>query len=200
MALTTYAELKTSIANNMHRSDLTAVIPDFVTLAEKRIVNDIITSGGHTAIEDVTSLPTSSYEATLPTEFAGVRSIVTEESTPQQIKLVTLDILKTSYAVAGTGRAGTIQGNKLILSPDAGTYNVTMYYYKNPTAMSADSDTNELYPLLSNVYLYGSLIEASLYIQDDPSRWVTAYADAITKSVKSNKQSRWANAMTVRAA
>ena len=200
MALSTYAELKTSVANYMHRSDLTSVIPDFVSLAEKRIVNDLIQSGGHTSIEDVTSMATTSYEATLPASFAGVRSVVTAESTPKQIKIVTLDILKTQYAVSGTGRAGTIQGDKLILSPDAGTYNVTLYYYKNPVAMSSDGDTNTLFPSMSNAYLYGSLIEASIYTQKDPQVWVTAYSDAITKTVKADKQSRWSNALQQRAA
>ena len=34
MALTTYEELKSSIADYLNRSDLTSVIPDFVTLCE----------------------------------------------------------------------------------------------------------------------------------------------------------------------
>ena len=34
MALTTYAELKASIADFLNRDDLTSAIPDFITLAE----------------------------------------------------------------------------------------------------------------------------------------------------------------------
>jgi len=34
MALTTYTELKASIADWLNRSDLTAAIPDFISLAE----------------------------------------------------------------------------------------------------------------------------------------------------------------------
>ena len=34
MAITTYSELKTSIANFLDRDDLTSVIPDFISLAE----------------------------------------------------------------------------------------------------------------------------------------------------------------------
>ena len=37
MALTTYAELKTSIGDWLNRADLTAVIPDFISLAEAQI-------------------------------------------------------------------------------------------------------------------------------------------------------------------
>ena len=34
MALSTFSELKTSVANYLNRDDLTAVIPDFITMAE----------------------------------------------------------------------------------------------------------------------------------------------------------------------
>ncbi len=36
MAISTYAELKTSIANWLDREDLTDIIPDFIALAETR--------------------------------------------------------------------------------------------------------------------------------------------------------------------
>ena len=40
MALATYSDLKTSIANWLDRSDLTDVIPDFIALAETRHKRD----------------------------------------------------------------------------------------------------------------------------------------------------------------
>ena len=41
MAITTYAELKSSIANWLNRDDLTSVIPDFISLAEAQIARDV---------------------------------------------------------------------------------------------------------------------------------------------------------------
>ena len=41
MAITTYAELQTSIANWLNRDDLTAVIPDFISLTEAGINRDL---------------------------------------------------------------------------------------------------------------------------------------------------------------
>jgi len=40
MAISTYSELKTAVANWLDRSDLTDVIPDFITLAETRHKRD----------------------------------------------------------------------------------------------------------------------------------------------------------------
>ena len=41
MALTTYTELKTSIADWLNRTDLTAAIPDFITLAESKFRTEL---------------------------------------------------------------------------------------------------------------------------------------------------------------
>ncbi len=37
MALTTYTELKASVADWLNRTDLTSVVPDFIALAEAQI-------------------------------------------------------------------------------------------------------------------------------------------------------------------
>ena len=37
MGLSTYTEVKTSIANYLNRDDLTSIIPDFISLAEKKV-------------------------------------------------------------------------------------------------------------------------------------------------------------------
>jgi len=37
MSITTYAELQTAVGAWLHRSDLTGIIPDLITLGEKRI-------------------------------------------------------------------------------------------------------------------------------------------------------------------
>ena len=41
MSLATYAELKSSVANWLNRTDLTAEIPDFIKLAENRIAHEV---------------------------------------------------------------------------------------------------------------------------------------------------------------
>ena len=43
MALTTYTELKTSLADWLYRSDLASVIPDFISLAESQVERQLRT-------------------------------------------------------------------------------------------------------------------------------------------------------------
>jgi len=64
MALTNYTGLKTSIADFLNRDDLTAVIPDFIALAESQINRDIRhwkmearTSGQQSALDEYMQIP-----------------------------------------------------------------------------------------------------------------------------------------------
>jgi len=71
MALTTYAELQTAVANYLARTDLTSQIPDFIYLAETRLrrqlrINEMLTQ---------TSLTVSANQITLPTDFLELRDI-----------------------------------------------------------------------------------------------------------------------------
>ncbi|MGB1223913.1 MAG: phage adaptor protein, partial [Mycobacterium sp.] len=50
--------------------------------------------------------------------------------------------------------------------PDS-TYTVEMTYYAQLAAMSADTDTNWLLTHFPDAYLYGSLLNAAPYLQDD---------------------------------
>ena len=43
MAITTYTELKSAVANHLARTDLTSVIPDFISLAEARLSRELET-------------------------------------------------------------------------------------------------------------------------------------------------------------
>ena len=43
MAITTYSELKTAVANSLARTDLTTQIPDFISLAEARLSRELET-------------------------------------------------------------------------------------------------------------------------------------------------------------
>jgi len=69
MAITTYSELKTAIANFLARDDLTSVIPDFISLAEGRLSRELETRSQEkratatlTVGDEYTALPTDLRE------------------------------------------------------------------------------------------------------------------------------------------
>jgi hypothetical protein len=72
MSVSTYAELKSAIASWLHRSDLTSVLSDFVTLSESKFNRRLRTRFQETAFGPTT--PTS-YEIAIPSDFAAVRKL-----------------------------------------------------------------------------------------------------------------------------
>ena len=65
MALSNYTELQASIADTLNRDDLTAVIPDFVRLAEAQL-NRVVR---HWRMEDRVIATVDSQYTALPTNF-----------------------------------------------------------------------------------------------------------------------------------
>lgn len=200
MALTTYSELKSSVASWLHRTDLTSVIPDFIALAENRILRDLIKRGGHYLIEASSTITPSSNVAALPADYFSIRSLVSAASPNEEILDVPLSVLKSVHGLAGSGKAYAIVGTDIHLSPDAGAKDVVLNYYLQPTALSDSNTTNELFPTLSDVYLYASLIEGELYVKGDPAAWVQAYDSALGMIASHNKARGYGNSLQVRVA
>ena len=72
MAITTYSDLKTTVANYLARSDLTSVIPDFIQLAEYRLQRDlrirqmlVVATASTTAGDSTLGLPTDFYRCAI---------------------------------------------------------------------------------------------------------------------------------------
>ena len=55
MSLSTYSEIKTSIANYLNRDDLTSVIPDFISLTENRLDRELRVRVNMTRAETTTT-------------------------------------------------------------------------------------------------------------------------------------------------
>ena len=75
MAISTYAELKTSIANWLDREDLTDIIPDFIALAETRHKRDF-------KIRRMETRVTANMPAPLWAYAARARTVITSYDIP----------------------------------------------------------------------------------------------------------------------
>jgi hypothetical protein len=79
MALTTYAELKTSIGDWLNRADLTAVIPDFISLAEAQVERTLRT-------RQMIVRANASFDAqygAVPADFLETKSLKLTSTNPQ---------------------------------------------------------------------------------------------------------------------
>ena len=97
MALSNYTELQASVAAFLNRSDLSSVIPDFITMAEAEFNRTLKVR----EMSVRTRAPIDSQYVKLPADFLGMRNIdlLTDPITPMTYKnLQNLDIHRVGDA------------------------------------------------------------------------------------------------------
>jgi len=197
MAISTKAELHTAIANWLNRSDLTDRIPEFITLAEasfNRIlrVRDMLVRS--------TASVTSQY-ISIPTDFLEMLNIeLTSTSPPKRLVYITSDrsddYREKQNNQTGTPDYYTIEGNSIQLLPTpSASVTVQLNYYQDIPALSglADSANNWLLLAHPDVYLYGTLMQASPYVMDPQSagQWGGLLDRAMQELQMSDEKSRY---------
>jgi hypothetical protein len=167
MALDTYTTLQASIADWLNRSDLTAVIPDFVRLAEARIRREA-------QVKDVTreAITLSASPTTLPTTVKHLRSIYLNAGTGKKYPLVImsperLQTVADQYPASGTPLYAAVLDTELLLVPAPDTSYAAQIVYEQEWVPLASNPTNWLLTNHPDLYLYGALAEAGPYLKND---------------------------------
>ena len=197
MALNNYANLKTSIANWLGRTDLVNDIPDFITLAENDF-NAKFVSAGYNKMINFLDFDADAETEALPTGFLGANAVYINASPKVSLQYVTPNQAFDMYGSSVTGQpvAYTILNDKIHFYPiPSGTYSVRMYYYKKFDALSGDTDTNDILNNHSDCYLFGALYFANTFIRGiDPNivkEWLNFYNNAIERVVSLNETNKY---------
>jgi len=179
MAITTYSELKTSIANWLNRDDLTSVIPDFISLAEARIARDL----RHWKQEKrVTADMDERYE-NLPNDWLEIQQVqLTDGGKITSVSSSQMELYRANSNTSGKPRYMRLTADQIELypTPDA-AYEVTMQYYARIPALSDLEPDNWLLRDAPDVLLYGSLVQSAPYLVDDQrtTLWAGLYQSAV---------------------
>jgi hypothetical protein len=196
MALSTFSELKTSLANWLHRSGLTSTIPDFITLCETDFNRRL-----RIAQMEVRSSASfdEAYE-NLPTDFLELREIKIDSSTPVSLTYVTPQYMTEVYGtpISGTPAHYTIVDTTIKLDAIPGS-DVEIAYYVKLDALSDDEPTNWMLTNHPDVYLYGSLAAAEPFLKNDKrlAVWKTLYEAALKQVDDADKNARWSGSPLV---
>ena len=165
MALTTYTELKTSLANWLNRSDLTTEIgDDFIKLTEADLNSKLRVR----AMIAQVNITVDAETAALPTDFLQIRNFyILSGQTKTPLVYTTPASMDTTSGTSTTGKPTTftILGDTLRFSPkpDA-TYTAVMNYFKKFPALSSTNATNYILASHPAIYLYGSLFHAANFL------------------------------------
>ena len=192
MALTTYTELKTSIGDWLNRADLTSVIPDFISLAEAQVERTLRT-------RQMIVRANASFDAqygAVPADFLETKSLKLTSTNPQTpLQFLSIDALDnemTKYTASGKPKFFGIVGGqfRIVPTPDA-NYTTELTYYAKLAKLSNSNTTNWLLTSNPDIYLYGALLQAAPYLQDDAriQTWATLYERALNDSQTADDRS-----------
>jgi hypothetical protein len=193
MAISNYSELKSAIADWLDRTDLTDSIPDFITLAEARHKRDFKLRRMETRVTANTIADTEYY--TLPDQYVAMRNIQLNTDPKTSLEYLTPEQMDRIYAgsMKGKPRAYSIIGNDIQLRPiPDSAYEIEILYFKHFTALSDSAPTNDMLTNHPDIYLYGSLVEAEPYLQNDKriQTWASFYDRAKKDIIDSNERDR----------
>jgi len=182
VALASYNDLKSSIADWLNRDDLTAVIPDFITMAEAQLERRL-------PVERMVKRATATIDtpfSAVPSDFVSPKSLVLTSTAPvQPLEFLSedeLDAKKYVYRSPGKPLYFTVVGTQFeVLPAPDGEYTAELTYVGTLDKLSNSNPSNWILARHPDVYLYGSLLQAAPYLRDDErvGLWAPLYAQAI---------------------
>ena len=164
MAITTWTELKASVADFADRPDLTSQIIDFITLAEARL-NDMLLLKDMEQEDPLTAVINQNYIA-LPAGFVSpiafwlvisTQRFQLEPALPQELMYSPSSTQPLYFAIDGV--------NIRFDCPADQAYSCKFRYIKQSN-LGASVATNYLLTKRPDIYLAGSLVELSRYTRD----------------------------------
>jgi hypothetical protein len=202
MALNSYSALKTSIGDWLNRDDLTAVIPDFISLAEAQMERRLPTQKMVKRANATIDTPFSA----VPSDFLSVKSLVLTSTAPvQSLVFITedeLDAKKYVYRTTGKPQYFALVGNQIevLPAPDTG-YTAEITYVATLPKLSDSNTSNWVLERHPDVYLYGSLLQAAPYLRDDErvGLWSSQYQAAIEDMLLQNERAAFSQGRTAMA-
>ena len=188
MAIGTYSELCTAVANWMARSNLTSRIPEFIALAEAKFNRELrcpqMEKRSYTTVNTGADAPEF---VSLPGDFQTMRRIrlsgVTGKPRLANVSQQQADMIRYDNAnTSGQPAYFTIVGDELELIPTPSQdYEIEMVYRAVIDPLGESTPSNWLLDLAPDAYLYGALMEAAAHIKDDSRvpMWATGLTSAL---------------------
>lgn len=189
--ISTYTELVTALGNWKHGRDLTSRASEFVALCEAKLNRRL-------RCREMLTTATGSVTATvaLPAGFLEVLSLtVTASGSTWPVHYVSPHLLTSNDGLA---TKYSIVGSNIKFEPTGSGQTYTLTYYDG---LSLESDgTNWLIAAHPDVYLYGTLLEAAIFLRDaEMVEQMTALAGTAVAKLESADWNAQGGALVMRA-
>jgi hypothetical protein len=192
MALDTYANLQTAIADFLNRDDLTATIPDFITLAEAQMQRDI----EHWRMEKRSEVALTDRYTALPDDFVKPLRLYVVGANRALTPITQSEMQDKRYSnadAAGTECFYSITAGEIEIFPSPSSGTLELYYVSKIPVLSDANTTNWLLDEAPGVYLYGALSQSAPYLKDDERLiiWSTLYSNAVNALNQASMDAKW---------
>jgi hypothetical protein len=161
MPLQTYSDLTAAIASWLQRSDLAALVPNFVQLFEACANRRLRVRQQ----EATAALTPAGGVAALPADYLSWRRLTFTGNPRQELRYVEPSWLQAAYpdAPADIPRVFTIEGGNILTMPlDPADTALELVYFQQVPSLAANT-TNWLMSAHPDLYLFGALTEAQAY-------------------------------------
>jgi len=167
MAISTYADLQSAVARWLVRNDLTASIPDFISLAETHF-NRVLRVRQMEA-RDVAPVAAGVEYGTVPTDWLETKTFsFTDGSLTWWLEPKPDEVIDEQWDRTGRPRfyANVADEFRFYPVPDA-NYTAQLTYYASIPALSDGNPANWLLSLMPDGYLAGAMVEAAPMLRDN---------------------------------
>ena len=213
MSVDNYSELQSHIADTVNRTDLSSSVTDYspsaldsviirsISLAEQKIVPDIMARGGISHMEtldDSVDTVAGQEHVTLPDGFVGMRSL-SITTNPYQLLTGYGDINSLFNQYPSTTQSkpqayAVVGADKIYLRPvPDSAYDLRIIYYKTLPVLSATNTSNWLLTYGLGVYTNAAMTELCMYLGDYQAAqiWESFYEKKLSDLLKEDKSARF---------
>lgn len=132
----------------------------------------------------------------LPSNFVEQRRLYLDVSSGKDLDFFDPTVFWGREAVNESGQPDiyTIEGDCVVAAPVPDTvYFGRLLYYRRFASLSSASDTNWALTNARGVYLYGALLEASVYLEDDAgiNKYAALFDNAVDECHKADRRARF---------
>jgi hypothetical protein len=184
-----YSQLQSRIAQWLNRTDMTAVIPTFISMTEEKLNRQLRVRAMEVALPET---PIVDNKITLPANTADVKVLWPSTYPNTPLKAQALE----SVIGSGLGASPTMYAHTGDQLQFNGGGSVAGVLYQRIPAI-ATANTNWLSLSAPSVYLFGGMAEALMYMGGDPSIWSQRYVNVVDELIGNDQ--RYSGPLVVRA-
>ncbi len=193
-----YTALIALVGKYLNRSDLNDDIPAFIELATRRFNRVLFTEDRNATIDFVAT--GSTYTIPSGTKLYRITALFVSDEDDTPLEQVTFDELKRLDEYYGRPGRFALWGNTIYLDPqvdpDGAGVGMTLMYEQGIPLLGGDNPSNWLLEDHPDIYLYGSLVQAEAFLENDArvNLWKSALDEAMDELIRSNRRRKFGSA------